>query len=584
MATSPGTYKGQKITAGNDASISAQIAAIDRASTPASSGSSSGVGAVNAQGQLVGSGGQVLGMANVADRPGPRAKQPVEEEVAPVPTEEMDPNAPAPKEMVDQVAQAQQQVNQLSQTKGMTLQKTPQGTITALPDESALRKQALQTLNQSGLPASQDAGVGSAVTQAALGKLSPQTESPSIVGSFLDTSVYGSDGIKEILTNFYDVLRPENQKVSLVDEYTKMSKNLGIEQLNAELIDAKKIIEGTEDDIRNEVTAAGGFASDSQVLALANARNKSLIKNYNTLLDTKNAAMEQLQTMMQLSVQDRQFAEAEFDRKLGFAFKVAEFQQRAQDNARSTYMSLGDKMGWDTLLSSVSPYERGVIGKTIGLDTNGLNNLAMRSQQDRVMQMEEAQLKNEVLRSNLSTDKAQRAKIYSDIAKNEYEMNPDNGIDEKTMGKIQASPEYKTINGVLPAMAAVKTYLDAVKESGSFEILNGAKSGRLKSSYGNAIAAWKTLAALGALSGADFGLAENVIPEPSLFTRNSKVKAQLNSAIENGIKQAEIMTTRLGQNYPRATPLLNQQLDDMRVVAYPDQYTYGDDGVVYKIK
>ena len=71
----------------------------------------------------------------------------------------------------------------------------------------------------------------------------------------------------------------------------------------------KNIIEGSEDDIRMEITKAGGFATDSQVLALTNARNKQLIKNYNTLLDTRNSKEKYLQTAIGLEQQDRQAAD-----------------------------------------------------------------------------------------------------------------------------------------------------------------------------------------------------------------------------------------------------------------------------------
>lgn len=53
---------------------------------------------------------------------------------------------------------------------------------------------------------------------------------------------------------------------------------------------------GSEDDLRTEITKAGGFATQSQILGLTNARNRQLIKNYNTLLDTRNAKEKYLQT------------------------------------------------------------------------------------------------------------------------------------------------------------------------------------------------------------------------------------------------------------------------------------------------
>lgn len=516
-------------------------------------------------GRLIGAGGVDLGAANSADVQGagsPRVspQTPITPQAG---TEQLDPNAEASPEMVAQATGLQNQVNTLASQKGLTLTKNAQGQYTATPDLSSQYNQVKQTLDQSGVnPVT--GGQGANAVQTALKQVGSQAESPSV----WSTIYQDEPNIEKPALEYDELMSPLSQRTSLVDEYKNMSKSLGLDEINTDLIDAKRVIEGTEDDVRNEITSAGGTATESQVMAMSNARNKQLIKNYNTLLDTKNATMTQLSTMMSLSIQDRNFAEAEFDRKLNYAWKIAEFKERATTNARQTYLSLIEKGMGSSLLTD--PYQTSLVEKTLGISKGGLASVVSKQAQSASLDQRYKE--------------AQIANIYSEIDKREYEMSPVNGIDEKTMAKIQSAPEYKTINGVLPAMNAVKTYLDAVKNTGSFEILSGTKSGELKSSYGNAIAAWKTLAALGALSGADFGLAENVIPEPSLFTRNSKVKAQLESAVDNAIGQAEIMTKRLGQNYPKASTLLNQQLDDMRVVAYPDKYTYGDDGLVYEIK
>jgi LysM repeat protein len=257
--------------------------------------------------------------------------------------------------------------------------------------------QAKQRLDQSGVNP-MTTGQGSAAVQTALQGIGGQAEPPSILGGIQET-----DNIFDSLFTQYDeFFAPLTQKTSLVEEYQNLSKSLGLEAINAELIDTKRIIDGTEDDIRSEITTAGGTASESQVLAMANARNKSLIKNYNYLLDTKNAAMTQLSTLMELTIADRNAASAEFDSKMNFAFKVAEFKERATTNARNIYMTLGEQMGWDTLLGSVSPYEQGVIQKTLGVSGNALQSLAQRSQQDRALAVQEQQLGLDIKRAQLS--------------------------------------------------------------------------------------------------------------------------------------------------------------------------------------
>ena len=544
--------------------ISQQISQIQAGiNTLRSSGSSAGV--VNAQGQLVGAGGQVMGVANPADRYSPNAIQ------AEAPQAGTQPIEPTPG-----ITQATPYTVQ----KGDTLSKIAQAQGVGVGDISGFRSgdpnrifpgeqlslgdkynQAKQRLDQLGV-SPVTAGQGSAAVQTAMQGVGGQEEPPSILGGIQETD----SNFDSLFLEFDKYFSPQVQRTSLVDEYSKLSKSLGLDAINTELIDTKRIIDGTEDDIRSEITGAGGLATDSQVLAMANARNKSLIKNYNYLLDTKNAATTQLSTLMELTIADRQSAEAEFDRKMDFGFKVAEFKQRATDNARGVYSKMTPQQLM--AITNGNAYEQGIIEKTMGWGQGGLQRLAS------LPPSEEDQLDLELKRSQLKTDILQREKLQGEIDAQQGT----NGIDEKTMGKIQSSPEYKTISGVLPALNAIKEYANAVKDTGSFEWFSGTKAGNLKATYGNALSAWKTLATLGALSGADFGLAENVIPAPGLFTRNSKVLSQLETALENGITQSEIMTRRLSQNYPVGNNLFNQQLDDMRVLVYPDRFVYSPDG------
>ena len=174
-------------------------------------------------------------------------------------------------------------------------------------------------------------------------------------------------------------------------------------------------------------------------------------------------------------------------------------------------------------------------------------------------------LARDIQLSNLLTDTAQRANIYSTIAQRNKET--DAGVSEKVLTKVQSSSEYKTISGILPAIKAIKDYRDSVEKFGSFESLSGKGKGEKRATYGNAIASWKTLAGLGALSGADFGLAENVIPQGGkLFARNSTQLAQLDAALLNAVSQAEVLTTRMSQINPSAAGLLQQQLGDIKTV------------------
>lgn len=258
--------------------------------------------------------------------------------------------------------------------------------------------QALAKLKASGVGAPQDAGTGKMLAAGAVTN-PPQPLSP--LGGIMETDT----NFDSIFTNLDKYMEPLNQKKTLLQEYKGLSKSLGIDAINEELIDAKKIIEGSEDDIRSEVTAAGGFATDSQVLALANARNKSLIKNYNVLLESRDNAMQQLNTMMNLTMEDRKAAEAEFDRKMNFTFKIAEFKERAVDNSRSQLNTVIENVGYAGLLAATSPYEQSLIEKTLGLGQGGLAQLAAYKKpldEMEKLELENQRLQNQKLRQDLS--------------------------------------------------------------------------------------------------------------------------------------------------------------------------------------
>lgn len=384
-------------------------------------------------GRLVGSGGQDLGAANPADMQGagsPRVSstQPVQPQVG---TQPLDPNAQAPQSLVDQTSQLQNQVNQVASSKGLKLQQNSQGGYSAVPDEAALRQQQHQALLQSGQQPATTQGGAAPMVRGAVN--APQTEPTGVVGSILNTSVFGSDGLKSILDEFYEAIQPQTQKVSLLDQYNQFSKSVGIDQLNADIINAKAIIDGNEDTIRAEITAAGGTATDRQIQAMTNSSNKQNILNYNRLVDTRTAMMDKLSTMMQLSVQDRQFAEAEIDRKLNFSFKVAEFKERATTNARTQMKYLIDNGFGGSLLTN--PYDTKIAEKLLGVPPGGLSMMVAQKNQEKQKELEKSNLQMDVLRSNLSTDSLQRDKLRAEIS-----------TANKT---IPGTPEYEAVQSAM---------------------------------------------------------------------------------------------------------------------------------------
>lgn len=215
--------------------------------------------------------------------------------------------------------------------------------------------------------------------QSAINKYSPQITSQSPAGlSPIEQQLAQDPGYQQLLADRAEFASAANQQTSLLDFYNKSVKEAGIPALNEELINYKNVIDGTEDDIRNEVKAANGFATDSQVLALSGARNKSLIKNYNRLIDQKNAAMENINNMVSLSAQDRQFAMQAISQKLQIDQQLAEYRDKFVQNAKEGYYNIINAVGYTGLMEMMGndPQAIDLTERTLGMQPGQLQNIA----------------------------------------------------------------------------------------------------------------------------------------------------------------------------------------------------------------
>lgn len=333
-------------------------------------------------------------------------------------------------------------------------------------------QQAAAQTKASGIPAPSSAGDAMSVVSKTV---QPTQVEPSFLGQAMETD----NNFDSIFTEFDKWMEPLNQKKTLLEEYQGLSKQLGIEGINEKLLNAEKIINGTEDDIRNEVTAAGGFATDSQVMALANARNKSLVQNYNQLLATRDNAMQQLNTMMNLTMEDRRAAEQEFDRKMNFGFKVAEFKQKAIDNARSqnnALLSTYGPAGVQAMLAN-NPYDLALFEKSMGMPKGGLAKLASytppMSEMDKLdLELKKSQLYNSQLAGNklkqdLNTSTPTAANSPVALAQAQGDINNINSLIKNSAIRSAVGPTWLSRfvgRGLDTATGARQNYIAGVEQ------------------------------------------------------------------------------------------------------------------------
>jgi hypothetical protein len=245
-------------------------------------------------------------------------------------------------------------------------------------DLAAKYKEGFDQMKNSGIQPPPDGGTARGMIQNTVG-------GPTQGNPVLDSLFTEDKNIGNFSKMVQDYLNPQTQQKSLREEFDTLSKAKGIEKMNTDLMNMKNVIEGTEDDLRTEITKAGGFATDSQVMALAASRNKTLIKNYNNLLQTKQQAEQYVDTLMGLEEKDRAEAQNRIDKQLNLSFQLMDYQQKMQKNAQDTLNNVVNKVGYDGLhaMTNNDPYYMSMVEKTLGLAPGGLAQLSNIGAQER---------------------------------------------------------------------------------------------------------------------------------------------------------------------------------------------------------
>lgn len=128
------------------------------------------------------------------------------------------------------------------------------------------------------------------------------TSTDPIFGTIVGAMAPILQSLQQVMSN---INNPALTGVSLQQEYNQLSAQNGLPTMQADLLNMNRIMSGTTEDIRSEVAAVGGFATESQVQGMSAARNNVILKQYNALATQYQAATTNVQNMMQYSSQDQ---------------------------------------------------------------------------------------------------------------------------------------------------------------------------------------------------------------------------------------------------------------------------------------
>lgn len=253
-------------------------------------------------------------------------------------------------------AQYDQSLAQYNQDK-ITAANNPALKTASTPEQQQADKykQILQQLQGSGQksPATQGAA------NAAITGATPPPPPPGPNTGLITQTLQNDQGFSDITKQVQQLLSPQGVQQTLAQDYQQMMAASGLPALNTQLMNMKQVMDGTEQDLRDEITRSGGLATNSQVLALTNARNSTLVKQYSALVDQQTNLKDQINTMIGLDEKDRVAAQAQASQSLQIGMQLMQMQQtmqrNAQDSMANNIKQFGAKAVYDAAVASGDP-------------------------------------------------------------------------------------------------------------------------------------------------------------------------------------------------------------------------------------
>lgn len=199
------------------------------------------------------------------------------------------------------------------------------------------------------------------------------TSTDPVFGSMMSSMVPILQSLGQVMNN---INNPALTGVSLQQEYNDLAQKMNIPQTQAQLLNYQNIMNGTEQDIRDEITKSGGFATDSQVLAMSAARNNVILKQYNALSTNYTAATTNLQNMMQYAstdqateLQKQQMQASVAESIAGIESQMASMGMTMQQNANGNLNKIVTNIGYTGLAAQAqgNPQILGYYESALGL-------------------------------------------------------------------------------------------------------------------------------------------------------------------------------------------------------------------------
>jgi hypothetical protein len=260
-------------------------------------------------------------------------------------------------------------------------------------DTQAQTQQALQQAQASG-PAPQSAGEASGQVSGFMS--SANAGAADIANSnAVNQKLQQDPAYQQLLTDYSQLTNTQNSQQTMTQIYQGLIQSTGLQGIDTQLVNWQNVMNGTQDDIRKEVSAAGGQMTNSQVLAMSAARNQGLQMQYNNLLNTEKMITDRVNTMMSLTSQDQATAINNIKDKINLDSTMFDTEQKMTAASQEGYKNVISAVGYSGLYNSLlnsdpSGYTLSQAEQTLGFAPGTLSMIATQEKSQANLQVIQA--------------------------------------------------------------------------------------------------------------------------------------------------------------------------------------------------
>ncbi len=238
---------------------------------------------------------------------------------------------------------------------------------------------AFNQTKASGQKPPQDSSSASDTVSTAIDNSTPPPTTPTTTPN-VDNFFQNNESVTQQAQDVQNYLSPQTTTDTLTNELSAINADkTTLNGLNTQYMNIQNIMSGTEDDIRKEIQAAGGMATNSQVMALTTARNKTLLQQAKVIQQSIANQKNIIANDTSLYNSDKTLADKQYTERSS-ALKMAEANQKNVDTAaKSTYSQITKQPGGYAYLYAAlnaDPQAIGYAENALGLQSGQLEQLA----------------------------------------------------------------------------------------------------------------------------------------------------------------------------------------------------------------